>query len=141
MEKEKKEKLVSEMKQRLIELADSLGVSLREFSRSIGKSESYIASLQKDITVGVLNKISIIYPKTNITWLVTGEGNKLITEDTSVDLVNHLKEEIKDLKKINSELTREIGRLEGMLECSKKEHAHLDINADSADARKLSSGK
>ena len=107
----KTEKFVSDMQQRLCKLADALGKSNREFSRSIGKSENYIASLNNDITVGVVNKISTIYPQVNIVWLVTGKGDILCTKPATMDLYDYILKENSQLKEENKKLAEENKKL------------------------------
>ena len=86
----KTENFTSEIQQRLCELAKALGKSNREFSRSIGKSDNYVASLGNDISLGVVNKISTVYPQVNILWLITGEGDKMLTKPIAVDLQDYI---------------------------------------------------
>ena len=137
----KTENFTSEIQQRLCELAEALGKSNREFSRSIGKSDNYVASLRNDITLGVVNKISTVYPQVNILWLVTGEGDKLLTKSITVDLQDYILKENSQLKEENKNLTEEnkalfakVSVLEDRILQMKKEYARLDIAAESADA-------
>lgn len=138
----KTEKFASEIQKRLCELADALGKSNREFSRSLGKSDNYIASLRNDITVGVVNKISTIYPQVNIVWLVTGEGDKLIAKSATKDLYDYilrenslLKEENKKIAEENKTLFAKVAVLEDRIVQMKKEYAHLGIAAESVDVK------
>lgn len=136
-----KEKESSVMRERLIALCDALGISRREFSISIGKTSTYVTSLNKDITVGVLNNIYIKYPQVNLMWLITGNGNILLEEPIKEELSNYLNNENKELKKENKELLLEVGKLQGIISEKqqtisdlKKERAHLGMVADCADA-------
>lgn len=141
MPKGKTEKFVSDIQQRLCELAEVLGKSNREFSRSIGKSDNYIASLNNDITVGVVNKISTVYPQVNIVWLVTGEGDKLIAKPATMDLHDYILNENAQLKEENKKLTDEnkslfakVSVLEDRISQMKKDNARWGIAAESVDA-------
>ena len=58
------DKIGSVIHKRLSELCKELKISERKFSISIGKSPSYISSLNKDITSEVLHNISVKYNKT-----------------------------------------------------------------------------
>lgn len=111
MPRGKKENFVSETQQRLCQLAEALGISNRELSRSIGMSDSYIASLSNDITLGVANKISITYPQVNLTWLVTGKGEILIKSAPLDNLHEYILEENRVLKEKNEKLTEENKKL------------------------------
>ena len=131
----KTENFASDIQQRLCELAEALGKSNREFSRSIGKSDNYIASLRNDITLGVVNKISITYPQVNILWLITGEGDKLLTKPTTPDLYESILKENSQLKQENRELIEEIGKLKERIKNLKDDYARWDIAAESADVK------
>lgn len=124
----------SAIRDRLIALCEALELSRREFSLSIGRTSTYVTSLNKDITSGVLNDISIIYPQVNIMWLITGKGEKFITPEPTDDLFQHLKEENKELKIKNEKLNRELGRLEGQITEMKKMGVRQDASAGCADA-------
>lgn len=110
----------SAVRDRLIALCEALELSRREFSISIGRTSTYVTSLNNDITSGVLNDILITYPQVNIMWLITGKGEKFITPDPTDALFQHLKEENKELKIRNEELNREIGKLQEQIKEIKK---------------------
>lgn len=74
----------SYIKQRLLEICRTLGLSARSFSTSIGMSPTYVTSLNKDITSSVLNNISINFPTVNIMWIITGKGKPLLEESKEV---------------------------------------------------------
>mgnify|MGYP003199919420 FL=1 len=110
----------SAVRDRLIALCEALELSRREFSISIGRTSTYVTSLNNDITSGVLNDISITYPQVNIMWLITGKGEKFIAPEPTDALFQHLKEENKELKIRNEELNREIGKLQEQIKEIKK---------------------
>ena len=110
----------SAVRDRLIALCEALELSRREFSISIGRTSTYVTSLNNDITSGVLNDILIIYPQVNIMWLITGKGETFITPEPTDALFQHLKEENKDLKIRNEELNRAIGKLQEQIKEIKK---------------------
>lgn len=136
-----KEKEPSVMQERLIALCDALGLSRREFSVSIGKTCTYVSSLNKDITVSVLNNILVTYPNVNLMWLITGKGDILLKEPIKEELSDYIQTENKALKKENKELLLEVGRLQGIISELKKGRAQMDIAADNADAVKLAAAK
>lgn len=136
MAKGKKEGFTSEMQRRLCLLCDALGVSNREFSRKIGKSDNYIATINIDITVGVVNNIYTAFPQINLYWLITGEGEILQKEPLSEELSSYLKKENLELKNENKELLMEIGRLQGILSETKKMDAQQECTANCASVTK-----
>lgn len=73
----------------------------------------------KSISVENIGKILCIYKNLNARWLMTGEGEMILSEGTQVpineSLTFHIKEENKELKAKNESLNREIGRLEGQI--------------------------
>lgn len=141
MGKGKKDNFSSEMQERLSRLAEALGISNRELSRRIGKSDNYIATMNKDITVGVVNNIYIEFPQVNLLWLITGKGDILLKEPLTEELSDYIQRENKELKSENKELLMEVGRLKGIISELKKEDAHLDASAGNADAEKLGVAK
>ena len=137
MGKGKKDNFSSETQERLSKLAKALGVSNREFSRRIGKSDNYIATMNIDITVGVANKIYTAFPQVTLLWLMTGKGDILLKEPLPQELSDYLQTENKELKKENKELLLEVGRLQGIVSELKKENAHLVTPANNVDAGKF----
>lgn len=120
MGKGKKDNFSSEMQERLSRLAEALGISNRELSRRIGKSDNYIATMNKDITVGVVNNIYIEFPQVNLLWLITGKGDILLKEPLTEELSDYIQRENKELKSENKELLMEVGRLKGIISELKK---------------------
>ena len=129
------------MQERLSKLAKALGLSNREFSRRIGKSDNYIATMNIDITVGVANNIYTAFPQVNLLWLITGKGDILLKEPLTKELSDYLQTENKELKSENKELLLEVGRLRGIISELKKGDARQGVCADNADAAKLGVAK
>lgn len=141
MGKGKKDNFTSEMQERLSRLAEALGISNRELSRRIGKSDNYIATMNKDITVGVVNNIYIEFPQVNLLWLITGKGDILLKEPLTEELSDYIQRENKELKTENKELLMEVGRLQGVISELKKVDALPGVSAGNADAAKLGVAK
>lgn len=129
------------MQERLFALCEALEVSRREFSLSIGKTSTFVTSMNRDVTVGVLNNIYIRYPQVNLMWLITGKGDMLLKEPIKEELSNYIQEENKELKKENKELLMEVGRLQGIISELKKVDALPGVSAGNADAAKLGVAK
>ena len=139
MPRGKKGNYVSETQQRLCELADTLGISNREFSRSIGMSENYVASLSNDISLGVVNKILIVYPQVNVVWLVTGKGDRLIKPNSSDAAQDYIIKENRELKEKNEKLIEQNTKLFAEVSVlryrlSQREQGYAGLVAESNDA-------
>jgi len=66
----------TDVKQRLIQFLDEIGMSKTEFGRRIGASSAYVTSIRKSIPAEKLMLIKEQFPQLNIDWLITGQGNK-----------------------------------------------------------------
>lgn len=73
---------ISPIKQRILQFADSLGVSKREFYGLIDVSRGTLES-KTGITEYVVAKFIAAFPSVNIIWLMTGEGDMVKTKRTS----------------------------------------------------------
>jgi len=67
------------MKERILALIVALEMSTRQFSFSIGKSESFARSITKNIGSDVIENILRAYPQINPYWLLLGEGDMFIS--------------------------------------------------------------
>lgn len=70
------------VKQRLTKYIKHRKISIREFCRSVGVSETYVSSMRNSIQPNKLDKISEIYPELNIGWLIFGEGEMIKPDDS-----------------------------------------------------------
>lgn len=68
------EQKISPIKQRILQFAESLGISKREFYAKIGVSRGTLES-KTGITEEVLAKFIAAYPNVSIEWLLTGDGD------------------------------------------------------------------
>lgn len=69
-----KEQKISPIKQRILQYADSLGISKREFYTKIGVSRGTLES-RTGITEDVVTKFIAAYPDVSLEWLVKGKGD------------------------------------------------------------------
>lgn len=65
------------VKERLIEFIKSKKMSVRQFCKTIGVSETYVNSMRSSIRPDKLIRITHAFPDINTEWLLTGEGDML----------------------------------------------------------------
>lgn len=61
-------------KERLIILAEALGISPSKLSKNLGKSEGYIRTMSGFAGSDLLSEILRTYPQVDAYWLILGEG-------------------------------------------------------------------
>lgn len=71
------------VKQRLIEFIKFKNISIREFCRTIGVSQTYVTSMRSSIQPDKLVSINVHFPELNSIWLLTGEG-EMIKENSDI---------------------------------------------------------
>ncbi|HOU69694.1 MAG TPA: S24 family peptidase [Paludibacteraceae bacterium] len=76
---QEKEQKISPIKQRILQFADSLRISKREFYANIDVSRGTLES-KTGITEDVVAKFIAKYPQISPSWLLTGEGSMLKSE-------------------------------------------------------------
>ena len=117
-----KEQKISPIKQRILQFADSIAISKREFYLKIGVSRGTLES-KTGITEDVVAKFIATYPVINPDWLLTGNGPMLRSGEVAVspkpvDFGREtilLKEMLLEKDKEIWQLNREIGALEEKL--------------------------
>lgn len=75
------------IKERIQVLIEALGISGREFCKSIGQSNSWNRTIGKNIGTDIAVKILSTYPQVNINWLILGEG-EIFTDNHPSELRN-----------------------------------------------------
>ena len=124
---------MSEVKERLLRLTKALNITPNQFSLSIGRDRSYIKKITKEIQTDALRSIFNTYPNVNLMWIITGEGDIFIQEESENALLQHYRSENAELKSKIDNLNREIGRLESRIEEVKKEFVPREGDAECAD--------
>lgn len=123
---------------RFTTLVSALGISERKFSKSIGKSLSYIGTVGDDIALGVALKILNTYPSVNKDFLFYGEGEPLLSQEEMLllssesPLVYYLEKKTNEQEQTIRNLHREIGRLEQIIEGKKDYVQQVDNVMDVA---------
>lgn len=77
--------MLSTTNQRLKFFVDSLHISKTEFAAELGTSQptmSQILSGKRPLSRGMVARIKAHYPKLNVTWLQTGEGDMALGVQT-----------------------------------------------------------
>lgn len=70
------------VKQRLIAFLNYKGCSNSEFCRKMEVSQTFISSMRKSMQPDKLQKVAVLFPNLNMTWLLTGEGSMLVDEES-----------------------------------------------------------
>lgn len=115
---------MSQIKERIIQLIDNLGIKRDFFFKKIGMAASSFRSsaqktpLNSDAIANILSEI----PQVNPDWLLTGQGSMLRTttqvespnttqQPLNDDIITLLKEQLKEKEKRIEEQAQEIGML------------------------------
>lgn len=69
------------VKERLIKFLSYKNIGQNKFEKEIGISNGYISNIKSSIGSNILTKILNVYNDLNITWLLTGKGEMLISAD------------------------------------------------------------
>lgn len=80
---QEKEQKISPIKGRILHFAEDLGISKREFYRTIGVSRGTLES-KTGITEEVLAKFFAAYPDVSIPWIMTGKGSAMQEKEQKV---------------------------------------------------------
>ena len=117
---QEKEQRISPIKQRILQFADNLNISKREFYAKIGVSRGTLES-KTGITEDVLAKFIATFPDVSIEWLMQGKGRMKVDKeavdnvagDTIVEMILHREEQLirenERLKIHVEELERKLG--------------------------------
>ncbi|MCD8281682.1 MAG: hypothetical protein LUC22_00310 [Prevotella sp.] len=76
--------MATTVKERIEEYTKYIGISVREFERSIGASNGYSKIMSAKISVERLNEIRRVYPALNVDWLLYGEGDMLVSSGNGI---------------------------------------------------------
>ena len=117
----------SEIKERLIALANELGVTTKQLSIDAGKNNEYINKITGSIGSDAIRQIYLKHPSINIHWLITGEGTMFQEQSNDnheyisfANLINEYRLDIKELNNQIKELEKQKAELEQKLIQAKK---------------------
>lgn len=107
---------MNDIKSRLLDFAIYLNCSLRELERNCGLKRGVFSSKSESIGSDKLSNIIDTYPKLDIYWLITGQGNMIKETETSVidnnyqslsltEIIGYLKEKDKRIELLIEERT------------------------------------
>ncbi len=139
------------VKERLIEFIKFKGISVREFCREIGVSETYVSSMRMSIQPDKMKIISDKFPDLSMKWLFTGEGemiNPVILPPIDRDKLTQLSSDVfkdklidmfkngeiysahvvNEQNKLISSLFEKVGKLQGEVEFLKGKLAQHGIS-------------
>lgn len=74
------------IKDRLLEFLNHLDIGQTRFEKETGLANAYIANMGKTPKRKTLQRITEKYPDFNLDWLMTGQGNMLLSTPASFDL-------------------------------------------------------
>lgn len=72
------------MKERILQIIEALGITVQQFELKVGLSNGAVSKMGDNTRRSTLDKISIVYPNINISWLLTGEGSMLNNTNSEV---------------------------------------------------------
>ena len=104
------------IKDRLLIFIDSIGSNPRQFSKSLGRSDSYVRTIGKSIGSDVIGDILLIHPSLNVNWLITGNGDMLLEESANNTDLQKTQEENRILKDENDQLKKQVWYLQGQVD-------------------------
>ena len=98
----------SQLKERVKKFLIFCRVSNSEFAEIAGVTPAYINSIKKNISFDILEKLTEINPRLNLSWLLWGKGEML----TDLSTLQKLEQENENLKRENAYLQKIISLYE-----------------------------
>lgn len=71
------------VKERLISFLKAKSINKSEFGRRIGVSSAFITSMRQSMQPDKIERIALEFPELNMTWLLTGDGEMLKSEEAA----------------------------------------------------------
>lgn len=93
---QEKAQKISPIKQRILQFADTLGISKRDFYAKIGVSRGTLEA-KTGITEEIMAKFIATFPDISVDWLVTGRGNKFNTKTPEIRNISNVPNIVPDI--------------------------------------------
>ncbi len=120
---------MSDIKKRIFEFINYLGLSVRQFEINCGLKQSVLSSKSDNLGSDKILKIINAYPDLDLNWVFTGK-NEMLKKNTSGDKCSKCEERLYTIEVQK----KHIEVLEEKIESFKKEDVHPADNAKCADA-------
>ena len=104
------------LKDRVIKFLYSENISNSEFAERAGLSAPYVHTIKKNISFDVLHKLYLINPRVNLSWLLWGEGEMYLNNQSQIKILQEenarLKDKLADVQKIANLQSKVLDRIE-----------------------------
>ena len=105
------------VKERLIRFLKYKNISQKDFANKVGVSSGYVNAIRESIQPKTLNKIAMQFPDLNKGWLMTGDGEMIISDSSPPGEGEDYRDKyIKLLEKTNQEQSEIIAQYKKCLE-------------------------
>lgn len=92
------------VKSRLKEFARFKGMPIYKFESLCGMSQGYVSNIRQSISPNFIQKIISVFPDLNVSWLITGNGEMLLSDEHGTDTG-----QIRDVNDINAPVYQNTG--------------------------------
>lgn len=92
------------VKNRLKAYISYRGIGQAKFEKICGLANGYVNNIRQSITPEKLQKIALSCPDLNTGWLITGEGNMLVSNKYSEEFVQRINQILKDFGDVSSDV-------------------------------------
>ena len=104
------------VRDRLIDFLDYKNISQSRFEKACDLSNGFVNNIGKSIRGESLEKISAKYPELNRSWLMLGEGNMILTDDSPTKKTAAGNDEVERLRVQVAQLIDKIDHLNALIQ-------------------------